>query len=416
MKKRIGSILALLVIVALGVGAWRWRSAHRPPDVQWKTVTASTHRITGKVTASGTLSALVTVLVGTQVSGRISKLNADFNSKVTKGELVAKIDPQIFEATVAQAQANFLQAKASVVNSQAQAKNADLQLARVTSLRQQNLAAQQDLDTATATAEMAHANVDMQTASLAQATASLHQSQVNLSYTSIVSPIDGVVISRSVDVGQTVAASLSAPTLFTIAQDLTKMQVDTNVAEGDVGRLQVGMATYFTVDSFPGQRFRGKIRDIRNAATTVQNVVTYDAVIDVDNTDLRLRPGMTANVTVIYAERDNVLSIPNAALRYRPPQGASSAPSGSAAGSASPGGWKRGHHSSTDDAAEAKTIWVLRGGKPESVSIHTGLTDGTNTEVVDGDLKEGDEVITEASTGEGAPAPTSSNRMPRGFM
>jgi HlyD family secretion protein len=316
MKKRIGSILALLVIVALGVGAWRWRSAHRPPDVQWKTVTASTHRITGKVTASGTLSALVTVLVGTQVSGRISKLNADFNSKVTKGELVAKIDPQIFEATVAQAQANFLQAKASVVNSQAQAKNADLQLARVTSLRQQNLAAQQDLDTATATAEMAHANVDMQTASLAQATASLHQSQVNLSYTSIVSPIDGVVISRSVDVGQTVAASLSAPTLFTIAQDLTKMQVDTNVAEGDVGRLQVGMATYFTVDSFPGQRFRGKIRDIRNAATTVQNVVTYDAVIDVDNTDLRLRPGMTANVTVIYAERDNVgAALPPAAGR-----------------------------------------------------------------------------------------------------
>jgi HlyD family secretion protein len=396
----IAKILRPLVFVAVLAGAcfgvWKYRSGHRAPEIQYKTATAEKHRIVGKVTASGTLSALVTVLVGTQVSGRVQKLYVDFNSKVTKGQMVAKIDPQIFEATVAQAQANYAQAQASVVNAEAQAKNADLQLTRTQALRDQNLAAQQDLDTAQATAAMAHASVDMQKASLQQAAASLHQAQVNLSYTSIVSPIDGVVISRSVDVGQTVAASLSAPTLFTIAQDLTKMQVDTNVAEGDVGRLQIGMPTYFTVDSFPGQRFRGKIRDIRNAATTVQNVVTYDAVIDVDNSDLRLRPGMTANVTVIYAQRQDVLAVPNAALRFHPPSAANAGPSASA-----PARWK-GHHGapSGDEPAEPRTVYVLRGSEPQPVSVHTGLTDGSQTEVLDGELKDGDAVVVDATGGD----------------
>jgi HlyD family secretion protein len=415
-RKRIGSIVALIVVLAAGVAVWRYRATHRAPDVTYKTVAAAPHRIVGKVTASGTLSAIVTVQVGTQVSGRIQKLQADFNSQVKKGQLVAKIDPQIFEATVAQAQANYVQAQASVVNAEAQAKNADLQLARTRALRAQNLAAQADLDTAEATAAMAHASIDMQRASLAQAAASLHSAQVNLSYTNIVSPIDGVVISRSVDVGQTVAASLSAPTLFTIAQDLTKMQVDSNVAEGDVGRLQVGMATYFTVDSFPGQRFRGKIRDIRNSATTVQSVVTYDAVIDVDNTDLRLRPGMTANVTVIYAQRDNALAVPNAAFRYHPPQAAGASASASGSG-ATPGGPGRGHHKPpSDDTTEARTLYVLRNGAPQAVSVHTGLTDGTQTEIVDGDVKEGDEVVTEANGGDNPPAASPPRGMPRGFM
>ncbi len=401
MSKILRSLVVLLLLAGVGVGVWRYRLAHKTPEVTFKTDPAENHRIVGKVTASGTLSALVTVLVGTQVSGRVQRLYADFNSKVTKGELVAKIDPQLFEAAVAQSQANFAQAKASVVNAQAQARNADLQLARSRSLRDQNLAAQADLDTAEATAAMAHANVDMQQASLQQAAASLHSAQVNLSFTSILSPIDGVVISRSVDVGQTVAASLSAPTLFTIAQDLTKMQVDTNVAEGDVGRLQVGMPTYFTVDSFPGQRFKGKIREIRNAATTVQNVVTYDAVIDVDNSDLRLRPGMTANVTVIYAERQGVLSIPNAALRFHL---AGAAPSGSSSGGARPHG-RRGAPAA-DEANEARTIYVLRGAEPPAVQIHSGLTDGTRTEVVDGELKEGDAVVIDSVGGESAPAQT----------
>lgn len=410
MKKRILWLAAALLLVALGVVAWRYHEKHRRPEVQYKTAPVERRHIVGKVTASGTLSALVTVQVGTQVSGRIQRLYADFNSHVKKGELVAKIDPQLFEASLQQAQANYLQAKAGVATALASASNADKQYARTKSLKDANLAAQSDLDTAQANVETTHASVDAARAQLAQAAAQLNTAQVNLSYTSIVSPIDGVVISRSVDVGQTVAASLSAPTLFTIAQDLTKMQVDTNVSEGDVGRLQVDMKTFFTVDSFPGQRFVGTIRQIRNSATTVQNVVTYDAVIDVDNSDLRLRPGMTANVTIVYDERHDALAVSNAALRFRPPP--------SLAGSSSAG---EGHHhwrghggaaaaasSASADGAppkESKTVWVMRDGTPQMATIHTGLTDGTVTEVVDG-LNEGDVVITDELGPEGT-APSS---------
>jgi HlyD family secretion protein len=405
MKKLLIWLAVLAVLVAGGVVWWRWHKAHAAPEISYKTAPVEKRRITGRVAASGTLSAIVTVQVGTQVSGRIAKLYADFNSQVKAHELVAEIDPQLFEASVQQSQASYLQAKAGVVTAQANAMAADKVYAREKALKDQNLAAQQDLDTAEASVATTHAAIDAANANLAQAAAQLHQAQVNLSYTKIISPIDGVVISRSVDVGQTVAASLSAPTLFTIAQDLTKMQVDTSVSEGDVGRLQVGMKTYFTVDSFPGQRFFGKIRQIRNAATTVQNVVTYDAVIDVDNDDLRLRPGMTANVTVVYAERKDVLSVSNTALRFRPPASiAPPSPSGSAGG--------RGQHHphgaasaapSDPDTPEAKTVWVLRGGTPQQVSIHTGLSDGTVTEVVDG-LNEGDAVIVDVDGAEGGSA------------
>jgi HlyD family secretion protein len=393
MRTRVLWLFSLLVLVGVAVGVWRYRAQHSAPAVQYKSSPAERKRIVARVTASGTVSALVTVQVGTQVSGRIQKLFADFNSTVKKGELVAKIDPQMFDASVQQAQANYLSAKASVATAEATALNADRQYARTKALRDANLAAQADLDTAEANVATSHAQVDAAKASLAQSLASLHQAQINLSYTNIVSPIDGVVISRSVDVGQTVAASLSAPTLFTIAQDLTKMQVDTNVAEGDVGRLEVGMKTYFTVDSYPGQRFTGKVRQIRNSATTTQNVVTYDAVIDVDNADLKLRPGMTANVTVVYAERDKVLTVPNSALRFRPPSGVTppSAPS------ASHDGTHRARPSSsstsTGDAAEARAIWVLRGNDIRPVSVKLGLSDGTLTEVVEGDLNEGDLVV-----------------------
>ncbi len=443
MRKRLAWLAVVVVLAAAVFGAWRWHAAHRPPEVTYKTAPAERRHIVGRVTASGTLSSIVTVQVGTQVSGRIQKLYADFNSQVKKGELVAKIDPQLFEAALQQAQANYLQAKAGVATALATAQNADRQYARTKALHDQNLAAQADLDTAEATMATAHAAIDSAKAQLAQAAAQLHTAEVNLSYTSIVSPIDGVVISRSVDVGQTVAASLSAPTLFTIAQDLTKMQVDTSVAEGDVGRLQVGMKTYFTVDSFPGQRFNGTIRQIRNAATTVQNVVTYDAVIDVDNTDLRLRPGMTANVTIVYDERRGALAVSNAALRFRPPPslaGSASADSsaghhhGRPAGSAAearwtpgPGGTEarrgnpgaerggdKGEKSATTDGPPSRTVWVLRGAVPQEVTIHTGLSDGTVTEVIDGDLHEGDAVVVDASGGEAsssAPPATNTRRL-----
>jgi HlyD family secretion protein len=410
MKTRLLWFALALVPLAGGVGYWRFRLAHRAPEVQYKTAPVERRHIVGRVTASGTLSALVTVLVGTQVSGRIQKLYADFNSQVKKGELVAKIDPALFEATVQQAQANFLSAKAGVATAEANALNAEKQYARTKALHDENLAARADLDTAEANVATTHAAIDAAKAAVAQSTASLHQAEVNLSYTSIISPIDGVVISRSVDTGQTVAASLSAPTLFTIAQDLTKMQVDTNVGEGDVGRLEVGMKTYFTVDSFPGQRFWGKIRQIRNAATTLQNVVTYDAVIDVDNSDLRLRPGMTANVTVVYAERRDALAVSNAALRFRPPPSlagsASPGPGGGGAGEGRRHPREAGSAASPDGALEHKSLWVLRGGVLQPASVHTGLTDGTVTEVVDGDVAEGDQAVVDTTSPDGSPTPT----------
>jgi HlyD family secretion protein len=410
MQKRIGWIVVPVTLVAAGGGYAAYRNGHRPPEVTYKSAPVEKRHIVGRVTASGTLSALVTVQVGTQVSGRIQKLFVDYNTPVKQGQIVAKIDPSLIEASVRQAQANYLSAKAGVATAQANALNADKQHARTQALREQNLASQADLDTAEANVAVTQAAIDGAKASLAQAAAQLSQSQVNLSYTNIVSPIDGVVISRTVDTGQTVAASLSAPTLFTIAQDLTKMQVDTNISEGDVGRLQVGMKTNFTVDSFPGERFLGRIRQIRNAATTVQNVVTYDAVIDVDNTDLRLRPGMTANVTVVYAERKAALAVANAALRFRPPP--------SLVASA---GVHEGHRrqrldgGAQPDAAETKTIWTLRDGTPVPVTIHAGLSDGTVTEVVDGDLEEGDPVVIDSQNPDTPTAPGTATSMRRLF-
>jgi HlyD family secretion protein len=337
----------------------------------------------GRITATGTVSALVTVQIGTQVSGRIEKLNADFNSTVSKGQLVATLDSQLFEAAVQQAQANSLLAKAALSSALATSSNADQQAARSRKLHDKALASETDLDNAEASAASARASVEGAKASVAQAAAQLHQARINLSYTRIVAPIDGVVISRNVDVGQTVAASLATPTLFTVAQDLTKMQVDANVAEGDVGRLRNGMPTYFTVDAFPDERFFGSVRQIRNAPTTNQSVVSYDAVIDVENGDLRLRPGMTATVTFVYAESRDALAVPSAALRFRPAQQTLVAPR----------------------APGAKTLWTPRAGALQPVVVQTGLADGAFTEVLGGALHEGDEVVVHDPVGSAPAAP-----------
>lgn len=399
--KRIVMWAALaLVLAGVGTGVWRWRAAHAKAEVSYKTAPAEKRRIAAKVTASGTLSAIVTVQVGAQVSGRVSKLNADFNSHVTKGQLVAQLDPALYQATLDQALANYAQAAAQQLKSRAGADLADKQLARTKSLHDQSLAAQQDVDTAEATAAQAHADLALQAANVDQARASLNQAKVNLSYTSIYSPIDGVVISRSVDVGQTVAASLQAPVLFTIAQDLKQMQVDTNVSEGDVGRLKEGMPAYFTVDAYPGKRFRGTIGQIRNSASNVQNVVTYDAVIKVTNDDLELRPGMTANVTVTFAERDGVLAVPNAALRFHPPD-------------VTPQAQKHGNgkHAQQDDT---RTVYVMHGETPTAVQVHAGLSDGAMTEIVDGDLHENDPVAIDTVSEGASGSPLSSAKSPFG--
>lgn len=437
MKKLIPWLVTLVVLAAGAYGVLRWQKAHAAPELTWKTAPVEKKKISAKVTASGTLSATVTVQVGAQVSGRIQKLNADFNSQVKKGQLLAKLDPDLFKAAVEQANANYLSAKAGVTRAEAQEKDAELSAQRSKALFDQSLASAADLQTAETNYTVAKAATEVARASLAQANASLHQAQVNLSYTEIFSPIDGTVISRAVDVGQTVAASLSAPVIFTIAEDLHKMQVHTSVAEGDVGQLQAGMDATFTVDAFPGQSFKGTVSQIRNSSTTVQNVVTYDAVIDLENAALKLRPGMTATVTVNYAERPDAIAVANAALRFHPPPEAASAVTGDAgappmhsrggggdggawAGASaggpggSPGGASSGGHRTRPPGAggrsegtERRTIYVMRGGTPEAISVVTGLSDGTVSEILKGDVKPGDEVVIDVTiSGKSAGAST----------
>lgn len=322
--------------------------------------------IQATVTATGTVNAVTTVLVGTQVSGTIKTLYADFNSRVTKGQVIAQIDPEMFEAQTAQAKANVEKALATF-------NDAERTLGRNRELYARSLVPRSDLDTA-------ETNYQGAKAQLEQAKAALKVADTNLRYTRILSPVDGIVISRNVDVGQTVAASFQTPTLFTIAQDLSKMQIDTNVAESDIGAVKLGQSVEFTVDAYPDTTFKGAVRQIRKAPITVQNVVTYNVVIQVSNRDLKLMPGMTANVTIILTTRKDALRITNAALRFRMTDRASGA---GAAAEAGPGRKK------------GPSVWVLEEGKPRRVFIVPGISDGTYTEIAEGELKEGQGVIVE---------------------
>ncbi len=403
--------VVVLVLALAGGTAYLVKRRSAKPKVQWETTAVDRGRITARVTATGTLSALVTVQVGSQVSGSILKLYADFNSTVKKGQVVAKIDPRLFQASLENARANYAQAKASLHKDEVQAQFAGRQFQRQGNLAKSKLIAPSDFDTAESNAGSTMAQVEADRANVKQAMAVLHLAEVNLALTNIISPTDGTVISRNVDVGQTVAASLQAPVLFVIAEDLRKMQVDTSVAEADVGKLRAGMTATFSVDAFPGESFKGMVRQIRNAATTVQNVVTYDAVIDVENSDLRLRPGMTANVTFVFANKDDVLRVTNAALRFRPspelssalklelPKGRRSGGEGAAGGPAASGGGRPRTSGSAegDEAPERRTVWVLRDDRPNPVRIKVGTTDGSKTEVVEGGLQSGDLVISDAT-------------------
>jgi HlyD family secretion protein len=423
MKRSLGIGLAALVFVggAVGIYQWRKRSA-ASAGPRYETVAVDRGSIIAKVTATGTLSALVTVQVGTQVSGRIKQINVDFNSPVKKGQVIAKIEPELFAAALESARANWLAAQGTVTKLEAQAENAKLQRDRAEALFERKAIAQADLDTARATQRAAEGDVVAAKGNLAQAKASLHQAEVNLNYTTIVSPTTGVVISRSVDVGQTVAASLAAPTLFLIAEDLTKMQVDTSVAEADIGKLKPGMEATFTVDAYPTKTFKGTVRQIRNAPQTQQNVVTYDAVIDVANPNLELKPGMTANVTFVFDHRENVLRVANAALRFQPPAelaraagaGRQTGAGGGPPGGGPPGGgWPgargpggggqhRGHAGGAPgEAPDRRTLWVLSGPTPAPVRVRIGVTDGTTTEIDAPEIHEGDRVVTDADTGGG---------------
>ncbi len=311
--------------------------------------------------------------MGTQVSGTIKTLYVDFNSPVKKGQIIAQIDPATFEAQVGQARANLFSAKANLEKSEATVIDAKRTMERNKELVSKNLIAQSDFDTAETNYETAKASVGEAKAQIAQTEAALKFAETNLQYTRIISPVDGVVISRSVDVGQTVAASFQTPTLFTIAQDLTKMQVDTNVDEADIGNVKVGQDVDFTVDAYPEITFKGSVWQMRNAPIIVQNVVTYDVVIKVENPELKLKPGMTANVSIITSFKKDILKIPNAALRFMPSE-----------------------KETEENVKKGLGIWIIEKGEPKRIPIVTGISDGNYTELVSGALKEGQEVIIES--------------------
>jgi len=372
-------VLLLLALALIGFRATRSRSG---PVVHYQTAAIDRGTISARVTANGTVSALVTVSVGSQVSGRIATLGADFGSTVKRGQIVATIEPWLFRATVNQARANLSSARANLEKAQAERVNADAQMRRAKALFEQSVGTRAEYETAVANAGVSQAQVRAARATIEQAQAALSQAELNLRYTTIVSPIDGVVISRNVDIGQTVAATLQAPTLFVIAQDLTRMQVDTSVAEADVGKIQPGMRVTFTVDAEPDRTFQGKVRQVRDNAQTLQNVVTYDAVIDVDNGERLLKPGMTASVTFVYAERSDVTRVPAAALRFRPDPETSAAMSTVAP--------------PVPSRPDQRTLWLLRAGHARAVLVRVGISDGTMTEVVEGDVHPGDLAIVQA--------------------
>jgi HlyD family secretion protein len=398
--------------------ATRPTAAAAPP---YETAQVTRGRVAAMVTASGTLSPLVTVQVGSQISGRVQALHADFNSQVKKGQVIARIDPSVPESQVAQARAAEGMAVAAARAAEAAVIEARRQHERTTTLVAKDLVAQAEADTTLAKLETAEAEQVSARARIAQARAARVQAETSLSHTTITSPIDGVVISRDVDVGQTVAASLQAPTLFTLAEDLRKMEVHTDVAESDVGRVKAGLAVEFTVDAYPGERFEGVVKAVRYAPKTVQNVVTYDAVVSVENAALKLRPGMTADVSFMVEELPDALLVPNAALRFRLPEATGAAPSGDAtatprptaapgeraqgprgerAAADAPGARSRrpspegGRDSASPRPASRRVVWVLSGADaPRAVQVQVGPSDGKSTAVTGGELAEGDRVV-----------------------
>jgi HlyD family secretion protein len=441
-------LIASLVVVAIAVfAAFQFKGNDKP---QYFTAKVDRGDIREVVEATGTINAVTTVQVGSQVSGTISRLNADFNSQVKKGQVVAQIDPSLFEGSLLQAKADLANAKANLVASQANLEKSQAtalqtraDYVRNAGLAKDGVVSQQQLDLAKANADTADAEVSAAKATITQAIAQVQQkqaavtvAQTNLDYTTIHAPIDGTVIARSVDVGQTVAASLQAPTLFTIAQDLTKMQVYASTDESDVGMIHTGQIVTFKVDAFPKDTFSGRVSQVRLNATTVQNVVTYNTIIDFENPDLKLFPGMTAYITIPVADAANTLRVPNGALRYKPDlsadqiralyqqyglttgqqagtptastQGAGDTSAASKQRRAHPEGTQGGGEGASS-AAQTRTprvdvavVWKLRPDKTlEPVRIRTGITDHTITQVAQilkGELNDGDELVTGAMT------------------
>jgi HlyD family secretion protein len=355
MKK--AGMIAVLIIAAVMAGWW-WGGRHNPVGPQYRTETVDRGDISAQVSANGTLNPVTLVNVGTQVSGTVRRIYADFNQQVKAGQVLAELDPALFQAALAQSTANL-------ANAQAQLDLAQANAMRMQKLFKQEYVSQQELDQAMAASAQAAAQVRV-------ASAQMSRDRTNFGFSVIRSPVDGTVVNRQVDVGQTVAASFQTPTLFQIGKDLTRMQIDSNVSEADIGQIRVGQPVKFRVDAFPDKEYDGEVRQVRLNAKTEQNVVTYNVVVDVANPDLVLLPGMTANLRVQVETRSNVLRVPTVALRFRPQADGTETETRKLRGSA---------------------VYVLADGKPVRVAVKTGISDKAYTEIVSGDLKTGDAVI-----------------------
>jgi HlyD family secretion protein len=389
MKRRLFLIISAIAIVTVSVAAYYRSSADTEPDFVTAPVTRGD--VVQTIEATGTLQALTTVQVGTQVSGTVKALHADYNSRVREGQVVAELEPSLFQTQVDQARASLSKLQADVTRAKVDVDDTAVKLRRAQELWNQQLIARTDLETAETNARQSQAALASAEAQVQQGRAMLQQADVNLAHSIIRAPIDGIVISRSVDVGQTVAASMQAPTLFVIAKDLSRMQVNASIDESDVGKIRKGQSVRFTVDAYAGQTFTGTVSQVRLEPKTEQNVVTYIAVIDVPNPELKLKPGMTATVTVEVARADDVERVPNAALRFR-------------AGTSA-------NRQARDGEAR---LWVLQEGQPHLVRVSTGISDGTMTAILDDALPEGAQVITGQRSQTAARSTTSSPLLPFG--
>jgi HlyD family secretion protein len=363
-------IAGLLSLLTVAIAAATWWALGERTSVRYVTVPVAKGAVIRTVTATGTVNPELTIIVGAAVSGIIQELNCDYNTQVKKGQICAKIDPRPYQSVVDQNRANLAVAKAQLTKDKASLTYAQLALGRDANLLPSHAISQDAYDNAKSTNDQALAQIAFDEATIQQRQASLDAAQVNLDYADIVSPVDGTVVSRNVTMGQTVASSFQTPTLFLIATDLAKMEVDANVSESDIGGIKAGNNANFTVDAYPKRTFEGTVSQVRQSPQTVQNVVTYDIVISVDNSDLTLMPGMTAASRIVIDQRNDVIRVPNQALRYVPRGLAGAAQSGQA------------------------QIWVLRDGKPVSISVVTGLDDDNFTEIASGDVKPGDLAIT----------------------
>jgi HlyD family secretion protein len=388
--RRLGFIISV-VAIGIAIGGYVFFNGERKPPIRYRTAAVERGQIVSVVSATGTINPVVSVQVGTQVSGMIKSLHADFNSRVKAGDTVAIIDPEPFKARREQAASNLEMARSNVARAKADLAQRKRELDRVQSLLPQQFVSQNDVDVALTNFQSAEAQLWVAEAQVKQAEAGLNAAELELKYTVIRSPVDGIVVARNVEVGQTVASSFATPNLFLIALDLTKMQVDTNVSESDIGGMAEGKEVVFTVDAYPGESFGGVIRQVRLAPMNVQNVVTYNVVVGVDNTDLRLKPGMTANASIVVAQRDQVLKVPNAALRFMPPK--TEGDRRVSDGQATKVDVGRLIHTG-GEARQSRTVWKqTESGDLVSVLAQTGISDGVTTEVLSGGLREGDSVV-----------------------